>query len=104
VLTKKNKTEEQLRLAADRRQLGKNENVQGYHKCTDCLVLADSIIRNVGTECPDLKVGCFPGFRTEQIQRVIEKGDFGRPDAVVIHVGTNDIKRTRNLDHAMGDV
>ena len=33
-----------------------------------------------------------------------EKRDLGRPDAVIIHVGTNDMKRTRNLDHVMGEV
>jgi len=67
-------------------------------------VLGDSIIRNVEIKCPDIKVGCFPGIRTEQLQRVIEKRDLGNPDAVVIHVGTNDIQRTRNLDYVMGDV
>ena len=67
-------------------------------------MLGDSIIRNVGIESPDIKVGCFPGIRTEQLQRVIKKRDLGNPDAVVIHAGTNDIKRTRNLDYVMGDV
>jgi hypothetical protein len=28
--------------------------------------------------------------------------DFGSPDAVVIHVGTNDMKRTVNLDYVTG--
>ena len=67
-------------------------------------MLGDSIIRNVGIECPDIKFVCFPGIRTEQLQRVIEERDLGNPDAVVIHVGTNNIKRTRNLDYLMGDV
>ena len=67
-------------------------------------MLGDSIIRNVGIECPDIKVGYFPGIMTEQLQRVIEKKDLGNPDAVFIHVGTNDIKRTRNLDYVTGDV
>jgi hypothetical protein len=67
-------------------------------------VLGDSIIHNVGTECPDMKVGCFLGIRTEQLQKVIEKRDLGSPDAVVIHVHTNDIKRTVNLDYIMRDV
>jgi hypothetical protein len=29
--------------------------------------------------------------------------DFGSLDAVVIHVGTNDMKRTGNLGYVMGD-
>jgi hypothetical protein len=64
----------------------------------------ETIICSVGIACLDIKVGCFPGIRTEQLQRVIEKRDLGNPDAVVIHVGTNDIKRTRNLDYLTGDV
>ena len=32
------------------------------------------------------------------------KRDFGGPNAVFIHVGTNDTKRTRNLDYVMGDI
>jgi len=58
----------------------------------------------VGIKCPDIEVGCFPCIRTEQLQRIIEKRDLEKPDAVVIHVGTNDIKRTRNPDFFMGDV
>jgi hypothetical protein len=50
-----------------------------------------------------MKVECFPGIRTEQLQRVIVNRDFWSPDAVVIHVGTIDMKRTGNLDYVMGD-
>jgi lysophospholipase L1-like esterase len=49
-----------------------------------------------------MKFECFPGIRTEQLQRVIER--IGSPDSVVIHVGTNDLRRTGNLDYIMGDV
>ena len=49
-----------------------------------------------------MKVVCFPGIRTEQLQRVIERSELGSPDSVVIHVGTNDLRRTGNL--VMGDV
>ena len=58
----------------------------------------------MGTECPDMKVECFPGIRTEQLQRVIEGRELGSPDSVVIHVGTNNLRRTGNLDYVMGDV
>jgi hypothetical protein len=51
-----------------------------------------------------VRVQCFPGIRTEQLQRVMENGDPGRPDTVVIHVGNNDLRRTENLDYVMGDV
>jgi hypothetical protein len=55
-------------------------------------MLGDSIIRKVGTECSGLKVECFPGIRTEKLRRVIVNRDFGSTEAVVIHVGTNDVK------------
>jgi len=56
----------------------------------ECLVLGDSIIRNVGTKCSDVKTECFPGIRTEQLHRVIENRDLGCPDTVIIHVGIKD--------------
>ncbi len=67
-------------------------------------MLGDSLIRNIGTDCSDLKVCCFPGIRLEQLQRVIEKSDLENSNTVVIHVGTNDIKRTKNLDYVMRDI
>jgi hypothetical protein len=69
-----------------------------------CLVLGDSIIRNVGTEHGNMMVECFPGIRTEQQHRVVENGNLGNLDTVVIHIGTNDLRRTVNLDYVMGDV
>jgi hypothetical protein len=51
-----------------------------------------------------MKVECFIGIRTEQLQIIIVKRDLRGPDVVVIHVGTNKIKRTGNLDYIMGDV
>ena len=58
----------------------------------------------MGTDCPDFKVGCFLGITLEQLLRVIEQRDLGNPNTVVIHVGTNDIKRTKNLYYVMGDI
>jgi hypothetical protein len=76
----------------------------GHLKGGECLVLGDSVIRNVASECPNMKVECFPSVRTEQLQRFIETRELGSPDSVVIHVGTNDLRRTGNLDYVMGDV
>jgi len=68
-----------------------------------CLVLGDSIVRIVGAEKSDMRVECFPGIRSDQLRRVINK-DLGCTDAVVIHVGTNDVRSARNLDYVMGEV
>jgi hypothetical protein len=51
-----------------------------------------------------VRVQCFPGIGTEQLQRVMENRDLGRPHTVVIHVGMNDLRRSANLDYVMGDV
>ena len=51
-----------------------------------------------------MRVECFPGIRADQLRRVIENRDLGNSDAVVIHVGTNDVRRSRNLDYIMGEV
>ena len=84
--------------------MGNEEKVQGPQKGGEILVLGDSIIPNVGTDCPDLKVGCFPGIRSEQLQRAIKKRDLGNSTTVVIRVGTNDIERAKNLDYVMEDI
>jgi hypothetical protein len=34
----------------------------------------------------------------------MENRDFGYSDTVVIHVGTNDVRRSRNLDYIVGEV
>ena len=70
----------------------------GHLKGGECLVFGDWIIWNVGTECSDMKVECFSGIRMKQLHRVIGNRDLGSPDTVVIHVGTNDLRRTGNLD------
>jgi len=101
--------EEQLRI----KERGKHEGkrIMGTVKTGSdkCLVLGDSIVRNIGAEKTNMRVECFPGIASDQLQRVVEyrateKSNWGDPEAVVIHVGTNDIKRTTNLDYAMGDI
>jgi hypothetical protein len=47
---------------------------------------------------------CFLGIRTEQLHRVIENRDLENPDTIVIHVGTNNSRRTGHLDYVMGNV
>jgi hypothetical protein len=58
-----------------------------------CLVLGDSIVRKVGAEKSNMRVECFPGIRADQLRRVMENRDLGCSDTVVIHVGTNDVRR-----------
>ena len=72
-------------------------------KVTKCLVVGDSIVRNVGGERADMKVECFPGIKNEHLHRVMEKKNLVSPDTGIIHVGTNDLKTTRNLDFVMVD-
>jgi hypothetical protein len=71
---------------------------------TTCMVVGDSMLRNVGAEHEDMIVECFPGIKTEQPHRVIEKSDLGIPETVTIQAHTNDLKITRNLDFVMGQI
>ena len=104
-LTKRNRSlEEKLSQITDNRYMTSGDKEQVHQGVNGLLVLGDSIVRNVGDDHPDMKIGCFPGIRAEQLQRVIEKRDFGAPDTLIIHVGTNDIKNARNLDYVMGDI
>jgi hypothetical protein len=67
-------------------------------------VLSDSIVRNAGAGKPNVRVECFPEIRADQLRRVMENRHLGHSGAVVIHVGTNDVRRSRNLDYIMGEV
>jgi hypothetical protein len=104
-LTRTNKAlEEQLRLAGNGKDIEKRETMTVKSRSEKCLVLGDSMVRNVGTDESDMKVQCFPGIRTDQLRRVIENRDLGYSDTVEIHVGTNDVRSYRNLDLVMGEV
>ena len=109
-LKRRNKAlEEQLRVCENGKNVGKLNTEKVKPGGEKCLVMGDSIVRNVGAGKADMRVECFPGIRSDQLRRVVEnrateRRDLGNPDAVVIHVGTNDIKRSRNLDYVMGDI
>jgi hypothetical protein len=49
-------------------------------------------------------VECFPGIKTDELHRVIDKRDLGSPATVINHVGTNNMRTTINLDFVMGEV
>jgi hypothetical protein len=66
--------------------------------------VGDSIIINVGTDQNNMMIECFLGIITEQLHRVLDNRDLGTPDTVTIHVGTNDLKRSVNLDYVMCEV
>ena len=51
-----------------------------------------------------MRVVCFPGIRADQLRRVMGNRNVGCSDAVAIHVGTNDARRSRNLDYIMGEI
>jgi hypothetical protein len=82
---------------------GKRDPVPVKYKAAKCMVVGDSMVRNVGADQADIRVECYPGIKTEQLRKVIEKADLGGPENVVVHVGTNDLKTTRNLDMIMGE-
>jgi len=83
---------------------GERDTMPTKQNVTKCMVVGDSIVRNVGAEHADMKVEYFPGIKTEQLHRVIEKRDLVSPETVIIHVGTNDLRTTRNVEFVMGEV
>jgi hypothetical protein len=66
--------------------------------------VGDSIIRNVGTGQINMMVKCFGGIGTEKLHRVLNDRSLGTRDAVGILAGTNDLKRSINLDYVRGEV
>jgi hypothetical protein len=84
-------------------KIGRHDTVQEHHEGKQSLVVGD-LIRYVGTGQNNMKAECFPGIRMEQLHRVLDNRDLETPDTVIIHVGTNDLKQSVNLDYVMGDV
>ena len=77
---------------------GNRDTIPTKQKVTKCVVVGDSILRIVGAEHADMTVECFLAIKTEQLLRVIEKRVLGSPETLIIHVGTNDMRTTVNLD------
>ena len=84
-------------------RVGKKDPVPAKYKAAKCMVAGDSMVRNVGADLAEIGVECFPGIKTDQLHKVMEKTDMGSPDTVIVHIGTNDLKTTRNLDLVMGE-
>ena len=104
-LKQRNKAlEEHLQLAENGKNVGNGDTVTVRPVGEKCLMLGDSLVRNVGAEKLNMRVECFPGITADQLRRVMENRDFGHSAAVVIHVGTNDVRISRNLDYVMGEV
>jgi len=53
---------------------GNRDTMPTKQKVTKCVVVADSILRNVGAEHADMTVECFPGIKTEQLQSDRKEG------------------------------
>ena len=90
--------EAKLEMAGVRDTIPKKQNAE------KCMVIGDSIVRNVGVDHAEMKVECFPGIKTEQLRRVMDRTDLASAETLIIHVGTNDIRSTRILDFIMGEV
>jgi hypothetical protein len=61
-LKRRNKAlEEQILLTENGKFVGKADTVTVKPVGEKCVVLDDSIVRNVGTEQPDMRVECFTG-------------------------------------------
>lgn len=66
------------------------------------VIIGDSIIRHVGNLQSELATECYPGIRVKEMKSVIENQERGDPKNIVLHVGTNDLRR--GVDYIMADV
>jgi hypothetical protein len=73
--------EEQLQVTAKGSAVRCN-TVQRHHEAEKCLVMRDSVMRNVGTECRNMVVKCFQGIRTDQVHRVVKNRDLKNPTPI----------------------
>ena len=64
---RKKALEEQLLLKGNRNNVGNGDTVTVKPVGETCLVLGDSIVRNVGAENSNMWVECFPEIRDDQL-------------------------------------
>jgi hypothetical protein len=62
------------------------------------------MFHNFTAEHSDMMVEYFQGIKTEQLQRVIKMRHLSSLETVIIDMGTNDLKTTRDLDFVLGEV
>ena len=91
-------------LEAKLQMAGVRDTMPKKQKAEKCVVIGDLLVRNVRVDHAEMKVDCFPGIKTEQLRRVMERMDLASAEMLIIHVGTNDLRSTRNLDFIMGEV
>jgi hypothetical protein len=60
--------EEQLLRCKKGKYVGKRDTVKVKPRGAKCLVLGDSIVRNVGAGKTNTRVECFPGIRADQLR------------------------------------
>jgi hypothetical protein len=82
------KLEAKLQMAGS----GERDTMPTKQKVEKCVVVGDSIVRNVGAYHADMKVKCLPAIKAEQLHRVMERWDLVSAETFIIHVGTNDSK------------
>jgi hypothetical protein len=64
--------EQQLLLVGNTKDAVKRDTVKVKPGCAECLVLGNSIVKNVGAGKINMRVECFPGIRANQLRGVME--------------------------------
>ena len=71
-------------------------------KVAKCMVVCDLKLRNVRAEHTDMMVEWFQGIKNRSATPGDTKGHLGSSETVIIHMGTNDLRTTINLDFVVG--
>ncbi|KAJ4451716.1 hypothetical protein ANN_03186 [Periplaneta americana] len=94
--------EDENKLLRREKENGEEREEKKKHGAASVIIIGDSIIRHVGNLQPELATECYPGIRVKEMKSVIENQERGDPKNIVLHVGTNDLRR--GVDYIMADV
>jgi hypothetical protein len=61
------------------------------------MVVGGLMLPNVGAQHTDMMVESIQAIETEQLHKVVEKRGLSSPETVIIHMGTNDLRKTEIL-------
>ena len=71
------------------------------------LIIGDSMIRDVGKTLPSnsFTVACYPGLNTKKFEQLVNGLDpNSKLKKLVVHIGTNDVKFSRDPDFFIGNL
>uniref|UniRef100_A0A7M5WYG9 SGNH hydrolase-type esterase domain-containing protein n=1 Tax=Clytia hemisphaerica TaxID=252671 RepID=A0A7M5WYG9_9CNID len=94
-------TEEPFQKVTYKKNHSSTTNKRGRKSKKSITIVGDSIIKDIKNHLPTfdnakVTVNSYPGATTQQLYTYTQSFDLNKPDAIIIHIGTNDLTMNEN--------